>query len=971
MPLFVRIGVAALAAMGLLAQSPADLLGANRQAPDPLGAQAAAMPSAQPAAEALPRSLQAQAAGIQEDSPRSLVQQERLDQAIRAAKAQENGPLRFAADLFDTRQYGPSPTDGGISEDYVLGVGDRLQMNAYGSATFEAPLRVDGRGTVAIPKVGTVPVAGLSLAQARRMVQAKLAQVASRSTVDLSVTHLREVRVLILGEVYKPGSYLVPNLSSIINVLALAGGPTATGSFREIRVVRGGRVVHAVDLYPLRAEGLGNLNFGFQNGDTVFVPLVQNQVRMEGAFLRVAATVPERADENGLREDSDYQKELRRKIRRIEERLGLPAPFEEREPRSRQEREQQWEEGRLRFGANRQEAVLNDLRSRQNQAANTNQTYSESAQLAALGMAQASPNSGALGLARGTAELLLPAEREELEYSLEVLKGELRASRSGRGRSDRRVEERPAGSPAAEPAGHPEWLNRWLAENKAPVMLFELRPGETVQDAVRFAGGFAIQGFAAAVSLTRTGPDGSRNVLEVAGTAMATTPVERGDVLTALPQRSFLARAVKVAGWTRVQGTFTRAEGQRVGGLLRQHNLVLPDTYLERGELVHVAVDGTKRFVPFNLAKALAGDPADDLALEDRDEINLYRVGDLRLPRYLKVVGPVTRPGSYEFMEGMRASDLLFQAGVPLDKADRYVGELARTTGGQVSEVVRLDLTRLLSSEARSPVGLRDDAVNPVLRANDQISVFAKPDYKPRRSIILTGQVARPGVYDLDSPKASLRELIARAGGLTPEAMPKAGIFLRNIRPVDPDRKKASILAGVPDTSFTSSGVNDILSRLNETKRNAGTGALQPNPLLHAFQAGDINRLVVNFEGILAGEPAAEVELQDGDEVIIPRRTDVVYVVGETASPFAAFKVAPGMKAGDVVNLAGGYTRNADIRQVRLLKADGRIVDRWVSGKPVEPGDALLVPQRIRRDVNWSEQMAALTPLAILINTFK
>ena len=191
------------------------------------------------------------------------------------------------------------------------------------------------------------------------------------------------------------------------------------------------------------------------------------------------------------------------------------------------------------------------------------------------------------------------------------------------------------------------------------------------------------------------------------------------------------------------------------------------------------------------------------------------------------------------------------------------------------------------------------------------------------------------------------------------------------MRPADPERKRASIISGMENTDLTSSGINDVLGRLNETKRNSTTGILQPNPLLHGLQSGEISRLVVDFDGLLAGNTAAEVELQDGDEIVIPRRTDVVYVVGETASPFAAFKVAAGMKVKDVVALAGGYTRNADVNNVRLLKADGRIVDRWISRSGVEPGDALLVPQRIRRDVNWAEQLAALTPIAILINAFK
>ena len=63
-----------------------------------------------------------------------------------------------------------------------------------------------------------------------------------------------------MGEVYRPGSYLVSSLSSLVNVLSLAGGPTAVGSYRDIRVMRGGRQVFSLDLYPLRAEGLGNPN---------------------------------------------------------------------------------------------------------------------------------------------------------------------------------------------------------------------------------------------------------------------------------------------------------------------------------------------------------------------------------------------------------------------------------------------------------------------------------------------------------------------------------------------------------------------------------------------------------------------------------------------------------------------------------------------------------------------------------------
>ena len=73
------------------------------------------------------------------------------------------------------------------------------------------------------------------------------------------------------------------------------------------------------------------------------------------------------------------------------------------------------------------------------------------------------------------------------------------------------------------------------------------------------------------------------------------------------------------------------------------------------------------------------------------------------------------------------------------------------------------------------------------------------------------------------------------------------------------------------------------------------------------------------------------------------------------------------MTVSDMLKLAGGTTRNADTWNIRLLKADGRIVDSWVNSKAVEPGDTVLVPQRFKRDTSWQENMVALTPVAMVI----
>ena len=929
------IWMGALTALRVLAQDPADLLQEAQQA-RPGAVSLGSAPSQ--LAEGLPMPVMAvpvpkRAPG---DHPAQQFQNDRQDREIRLAKSKENGPLRFAADLFETRQYGDSPTDGGIAEEYVLGVGDQLQMNVFGSATFQTPLEVDGRGAIVIPKVGALTVAGLTLARARAVVQDRVARNFSRSTVDLSVTKLREVRVFVLGEVYQPGSYLVPSLSSIINILSLAGGPTAVGSFRDIRVMRGGRVVHSVDLYPLRAEGLGNINFGFQNGDTLFVPLIRNQVRLEGGFTRVVASVGGVGPAKDPVRETEEERRVERLIRQLQARLGLPVDGAEGRPSARPVATAVWSEPKA--GAARDLPLLEAM--------------------------QGAPAPG------GARAPMTPSERTDLEDRLDILEQHLNDLKS-RNRGDHRVKDG-VDPRADELTGQPAWLSRWLAEGKSPAMQFEMLPGETVKEAFGFAGGFALNTFSGSVTLRRMTPAGTLSVIDVpVGEAMAGCALQRGDVLTALPMRDFDEGAVTIGGWARVQGPFARKKGQRVGDLLRSLDAVLPDTYLERGELVRTLPDGSRRFESFDLAKAMAGDAAHDLPLENRDHIELYRIGDLRPPCTLTVVGPVTRPGRFEFIEGMRAADLLFRAGVPLQSADGYVAELAHIREGKAAEVIRLDLPRLVSDVGSSPVELKDDRVNPRLQPFDQLSIYAKPDFHLHRTITLSGQVVRPGVYELETAKTSLRDVIKRAGGLTPEAMPSGGIFLRPLGGADPEKKRINVLTGVESADPTSNRINDILGRLSETKRMPLTGALMDTPLLHGLSEGALNRMVVNLPGILAGDPAAEVELQDGDEVIIPQRTEVAFVVGETASPFASFKVNRGMKVKDILGLAGGPTRNADTAHIRLLKADGRIVDNWVKGQQVEPGDAVIVPQRIRRDVTWQENLSALTPLAVMINAVR
>lgn len=921
-----KFALAGLMTSALAAQMPQGVdLQALKQV---LGAQGGAIGSGGDAVPSKASVLPGPAASSAETQAQ-LTEEERIDKEIRAMKRREKGPARFASDLFAVRLRGTAATDGGIADDYVLGTGDQLALNVFGSATFDIPAQVDGRGEIVIPKVGTVKVGGLSLGAAKRAVQGLVNRNFSRTTVNVQVVQLREVRVFVMGEVYKPGSYLVSSLSSLVNVLSLAGGPTAIGSYRDIRVMRGGRAVYHFDLYPFRADGVGNPNVALQSGDTVFVPLAQDQVMLEGAFQRVVAQP--RMPESAGRLDEDLNAD--------------PLQVQ----RDRLQREKTAIEAQL-TPASRPGSTSSDGNPTGGQAENPAPGAPEVAPSVSLSLTERSNLEDRLAFVNRQLIKLKEAPPEDHRLRLDPTTG--------------------LPYPAKDPLT-PDWLRRWDQQGVAPVMQFEMRPGETAADALRFAGGFAPEAGPGTLTLRRRTATGVIAGEDVPVAQAASAVLQRGDVLSALPQRERTGAVVQVAGWARVPGFYARTEGLRVGDLLRRESQVLPDTYRAHGEVVRTLADGTTQYFPFDVEKALGGDAEQNLLLADRDRVELYRISDLRLPLTVKLLGPVTRPGTYAFHEGMRASDLIFRGGVPLKSADRLVAELARSKDGEPSEVIHLDLVRLLSTETSSPVALVDDAINPTLHPDDQISLFSKPDFKVHRTVSISGQVVRPGSYVLDSDRPTLSELVRRAGGLTPNAMAEAGIFLRQMGRSDASLQKAAEESGVSSSDPTAKGINEILERLNETKRQPLTGKLLQNPVLHGLLAGNLNRMVVDFGAALKGDAQADVELEDGDQVVIPRATDAAYVVGETASPFATYRVAQGMKVSDMLKLAGGITRNADRWNIRLLKADGRIIDSWVMSKQVGPGDTVLVPQRFRRDSSWQENLAALTPIAVMLNVLK
>jgi protein involved in polysaccharide export with SLBB domain len=180
------------------------------------------------------------------------------------------------------------PIDLPIGPDYVLGPGDGITINLWGGISQSLERVIDREGKIVLPEAGSLVVAGLTLQQARSVIGGALKKQFNDAQVDVTVARLRTVRIYVVGDVQRPGAYDLSSLSTPINALYAAGGPTGVGSLRFARHYRGKQLVREIDLYDFLLNGIRSGEERLQSGDTLLIPPAGPQVAVSGMVKRPA-----------------------------------------------------------------------------------------------------------------------------------------------------------------------------------------------------------------------------------------------------------------------------------------------------------------------------------------------------------------------------------------------------------------------------------------------------------------------------------------------------------------------------------------------------------------------------------------------------------------------------------------------------------------------------------------------------------
>lgn len=196
---------------------------------------------------------------------------------------------RFGADLLlpEIRDYA-LPATATIPPAYTLNVGDVITIALTGSIDGSVNVEVDTNGKIFLPKVGSVAVAGVRYADLKNVISRAIGTQYRGYTVTVSVKKLRGIRVYVTGFANNPGAYTVNSLSTLVNAMLAAGGPSSGGSLRSAKLYRGGRLVADFDLYDLLLRGDRSGDAVLENEDVLFIPPLGDQFAIMGGVNKEA-----------------------------------------------------------------------------------------------------------------------------------------------------------------------------------------------------------------------------------------------------------------------------------------------------------------------------------------------------------------------------------------------------------------------------------------------------------------------------------------------------------------------------------------------------------------------------------------------------------------------------------------------------------------------------------------------------------
>jgi len=489
-------------------------------------------------------------------------------------------------------------------------------------------------------------------------------------------------------------------------------------------------------------------------------------------------------------------------------------------------------------------------------------------------------------------------------------------------------------------------------EVKRPA-LFEVLPGETLRDVIRFAGGFTDQAYTSVIKVSQIS-DQQRRITDVVESDYKNYIPLRGDIYTVGRILDRYENRVTINGAVFRPGQYELQKGLTLNQLIQKSAGLKEDAFTGTASITRLKPDNTTEIISFNLGDII-NKSAPDISLQREDVVNISSIFDLRDQYRVSIKGEVRRPGEFSYSDGLSVADLIVKAGGFAEGASAKRIEVARRINNSDPKSTSSFIAQVFSVNVDAQLKSGDAQFK--LEPFDIVSVYSLPGYEIQKTVKIEGEVLYPGFYTIRKKNEKISDVVARAGGISASADVEGGTLRRdNISLLGIDKNKV-------DTTGIARERTDQLNRLKQAYKDSTTNNLQLRN----------NYIGIDLKAIL-NKPGSSIDLimEDGDIIRIPKQQQVVRVNGDVLYPSAIVYDGNKTFKGYVLN-AGGYAPDALKRGAYVVYPNGTVRGTrkflfWNSHPAVKPGSEIYVPKKPERKGNVGQEILAYaTGLASIV----
>jgi polysaccharide export outer membrane protein len=517
---------------------------------------------------------------------------------------------------------------------------------------------------------------------------------------------------------------------------------------------------------------------------------------------------------------------------------------------------------------------------------------------------------------------------------------------------------------------------------------FEIRGGESLQDALEFAGGVEDRAYLSNIRLERLGTNFRPTVKNLSFPKDSAYELVSGDIISLSSASPEVMNSVSLLGNVERPGEYEWRKGLKLSDLIDDAHELLPKTDLKYGLIRRKLHNGMIKVLSFKPADLFKKEGQQSMLLEQKDAIYIFSIEEPRTnlldgvlddllrqsssgnrALVVNVSGLVRFPGQYPLVEGMNLSQLLDAAGGLHDAAYTLSAEITRMSVGhdERATLEHVNINNLDDNNFSSSFKLFP---------YDHLHIKKVPFWSENSIINLSGEFVFPGTYQIYKGE-KLLDVIERAGGLTNRAFADGAFFSRkNLRAKEVEQKERLINQLEADLATTK------LSSSNSKEVAQAQSAAQ-SMLSRLRNQKPKGRLVIDLSKILADREGTGLIVKDGDTLHVPSKPYAVSVSGEVQFP-ASHIYQKGLDVNDYLKRSGSYTQNADKSRTFVVKANGSVMiegsNAWFGkgfgSDSISAGDVIVVPIDIKRsqmleNLSYGTQIVyQLAVAAAAVNSF-